>query len=143
MGDDESIRILVVDDEPFVAQAVGRLLTPPRFRVSKCSDWRLIGSALLESRPHLILLDVNMPELPGGDLCALLRERAQAFLGDTKIVFFSSESVADLERLVRESGADGYIHKTSKTADFTAQVLKHLGIDDADAWQSGGDAGEA
>ncbi|HEX2178220.1 MAG TPA: response regulator, partial [Actinomycetota bacterium] len=65
--------ILVVEDEPALAESIGYNLEREGYRVVLAPD----GSAGLRQfrrePPHLILLDLMIPEIPGLDLCRLIR----------------------------------------------------------------------
>ncbi len=73
-------------------------------------------------QPDLVLMDVNMPFLSGGQLFELFgRHRA---VRHVPVVFFSSTDEQSLRTLVRESGALGYIMKSEMGADLVGQLRK-------------------
>jgi two-component system LytT family response regulator len=62
-----SIRALVIDDEPLARQSVRRFLRPHGDIqvVAECGDGQSAVTAILSSRPDLVFLDVQMPEMDG------------------------------------------------------------------------------
>jgi len=104
-------RVLIIDDEPFIARAVSKLLRNEGFIVETCLEWLEISKAVHTMQPHVILLDVNMPVLKGNDVCDILRRHMVGFVVQMKIFFYSSEPEEHLRALVAECGADGYILK--------------------------------
>lgn len=101
--------ILLVDDEPFILAATARLLEAAGHEVHACHEWSGVAAKVRAEDPDLILMDYNMPAIKGDDLCAILKRNMTR--GDAKIVIFSSEPEADLMRISRTCGADGYIKK--------------------------------
>jgi DNA-binding response OmpR family regulator len=72
----------------------------------------------------LILMDVQVPELFGDDVAAVLRhERAVK----TPIYLFSTLPAADLEKRARDAGIDGYISKDTGMASLLDEVRKIIG----------------
>jgi len=104
-----SRRILLVDDEPFILSATAQLLRTAGYEVQTCEQWAGVASIVRDQEPHLVLLDYNMPNLKGDDLCAILKRNV--INPDMKIVIFSSEPEDFLVETVRRCGADGYIKK--------------------------------
>lgn len=113
----EPARILVVDDDPGVRQVVRFALTKAGFGVIEAAD----GAAALRmarSGPiDLVVLDINMPELSGMDVCRELRRDSTV-----PIVFLSSAD-DELDRVLGlELGGDDYVTKPFSTRELTARV---------------------
>src|SRR5215211_455360 len=66
--------VLVVDDEPHICLLVRETLRQAGIAVRSAADGRQALSALDESDPSLILLDVGLPDIDGFSLCARIRE---------------------------------------------------------------------
>lgn len=113
-------RVLLVDDEPFIARAVSRVLEDGGFAVTICEQWAGVASAVRTEEPDLILLDYNMPTLKGDSICAILKRNGAR--PGMKIVLFSSESPSDLLRIASECGADGWIPKNTAPTHLVQQV---------------------
>ena len=110
--------ILVVDDEPPILELVRYTLEDEQIRVLEASDGAQALETALAVRPHLILLDVQMPRLDGLEVCRRLR--ANASLAGTRIVMLTAAGQdADRARGLA-AGADEYLTKPfSPLALFT------------------------
>src|SRR5439155_4342054 len=71
-----SPRVLVVDDDPDVVEAVGVVLEDDGYRVETATDGPAALRSVLEAPPDLIVLDVRMPRLNGRDFCVPARRHA-------------------------------------------------------------------
>lgn len=105
----ESIKILLVDDEPDILEIIEYNLQKQGYIVLTENDGKkAIETAKLHT-PHLIILDVMMPVLNGVETCEQLRKIDS--LKDTLIVFLSARG-EDFSLLAGfEAGADDYITK--------------------------------
>jgi len=85
-----------------------------------------LGSGLLviRERPDLVLIDVSMPSLSGDELVKLLKGHTR--LHSAALVLYSGKPAAELAQLAEESGADGYLPKTSDPGSFLRQVRGFL-----------------
>lgn len=103
------MRILVVDDEPDIREFVRYNLVKEGYDVACATNGREALAKAVEFRPHLILLDMMMPEMDGREACRALR--AEPLTAKIMIVFLSA--VCEEESLVEcyEAGADDYITK--------------------------------
>jgi two-component system alkaline phosphatase synthesis response regulator PhoP len=103
------MRILVVDDELDIREFVQYNLVKEGYDVACATNGREALTKAAEFRPHLILMDMMMPEMDGREACQALR--ANPATAKTMIVFLSA--VCEEESLVGcyEAGADDYITK--------------------------------
>lgn len=113
-------KVMIIDDDEHMLATSQALLARAGFRVAVYAARFDRLNAVLREQPDLLLLDINMPAVPGDELFALFKEHA--VLRDVPVVFFSSNDEADLRHLVRQSGARGYIPKSAVGADFAARV---------------------
>jgi CheY-like chemotaxis protein len=104
-------RVLIVDDSEIVARLLQEELEAKGFEIQYAPDAEKATSLILRraTRPDLILLDINMPKVDGGQFCRFVK-RNEMFRS-IKVLFCSGEDKARVERLVAECGADGYISK--------------------------------
>lgn len=102
-------KILVVDDSPLVLELVRETLSEAGYDVRTTSSWVEVNAALQRQRPDLILMDVQMPSIRGESFCRILKDSES--WRDLPVVLFSSLDPSEIERLARESGADGWIPK--------------------------------
>lgn len=103
------MRILVVDDELDIREFVQYNLVKEGYEVTCATNGREAVSVASEFRPHLILMDMMMPEMDGREACRTLRENPAT--AKVMIVFLSA--VCEEESLIEcyEAGADDYITK--------------------------------
>lgn len=128
MVDKSALRILVLDDEPFMLKLLSHILANLGFsQVTACGS----GYTALESfdspnnPPDLILLDLNMPEMDGIEFVRHLVERR--YTGSLILVSGEDERVLQTaEKLVRahKIPALGHLHKPVKPEDLSALLEK-------------------
>ena len=109
--------ILVVDDDPKIAQLLRTYLEREGFPVLTAADGRAALAAVRERRPRLIVLDVMLPELDGLSVARLVRQES-----DVPILMLSARgSVADRVHGMSE-GADDYLPKPFSPAELVVRV---------------------
>ena len=110
-------RILVIDDDPDIAELLTIILKPQGFTVYHACDGKDGLKNAYELHPDLIILDVMMPCIDGWNVCTRLRE-----LTDVPILMLTARSAeADVVRgLV--SGADDYMKKPFSKAELEARI---------------------
>jgi CheY-like chemotaxis protein len=112
--------ILVVDDSPVVLELTGAALEGAGYKVVLRSRGEGTVAAVLQERPDLILLDVNMPRLSGDTIAVIL---AKTDPDKKTVVLLHSSLSPDLLKLkVLQTGATGFLHKTGNPHDLVAQV---------------------
>ena len=103
------LTVLIVDDEPAIVQLVRITLEIARVRVLEASDGTTAIERAIALRPDLILLDVDLPDLSGLDVCRRLKgEEAMAL---TKIVMLTAAAQQDDVARGLAAGADQYLTK--------------------------------
>ncbi|MBX3015110.1 MAG: response regulator transcription factor [Caldilineaceae bacterium] len=109
--------ILVVDDEPKIVRLAQDYLERGGFRVQAVGDGKSALVAARQSKPDLIVLDLNLPELDGLDVCRSLRRES-----DVPIIMLTAR-VEEADRLIGlELGADDYIVKPFSPRELVARV---------------------
>jgi two-component system, OmpR family, response regulator len=104
----EKTVLIIDDDERHLLSAKG-IIEELGYRVELHGSPFRSTEKVLKLKPDLVLLDVNMPALPGDRLCAILRSEPE--LRTVPIYLYSSNDEDLLRRAVRQHGADGYICK--------------------------------
>jgi CheY-like chemotaxis protein len=104
-------KVLIVDDSEIVARLLAEDLEAKGFDIQYAPDAEKATSIILKraTRPDLILLDINMPKVDGGQFCRFVKRNSM--FRSIKVLFCSSEEREKVQRLVAECGADGYILK--------------------------------
>ncbi|MBQ5614673.1 MAG: response regulator transcription factor [Tidjanibacter sp.] len=115
-----SYRILLVDDEPDILEFVGYNLRKEGYEVRTASNGREALEEATTWLPHLILLDVMMPEMDGIAACQALRQHSE--LDKTIICFLSARSEDESQLAGFEVGADDYLAKPIKVQILVSRV---------------------
>jgi CheY-like chemotaxis protein len=104
-------RVLIVDDSEIVAWLLQEELEAKGFEIQYAPDAEKATSIILkrQTRPDLILLDINMPKVDGGQFCRFVKKNEM--FKSIKVLFCSGEEKEKVQRLVQECGADGFISK--------------------------------
>jgi DNA-binding response OmpR family regulator len=112
-------KVLVVDDDPIVLQAVADCLTAAGFEVM--SRQQALGTSqwIAQHDVDIILLDLMMPAMSGVDLATFLKKRG--LTRKLSVILHSSKRAVELGPLVRQTGALGAIAKTDDTLSFLAE----------------------
>lgn len=120
----KDIKILLVDDEPDILEIVGVNLSAEGYKISTASNGLEAVKKAKKELPHLIILDVMMPEMDGIEACEKIREIAE--LKDTIITFFTARSEDYSMVAGYEAGADDYITKPIKPKVLVSKVKSLL-----------------
>jgi two-component system alkaline phosphatase synthesis response regulator PhoP len=109
--------ILVVDDEPKIVKQARDYLERGGFRVIDAGDGKTALVRARSERPDLIVLDLNLPEMDGLDVCRALRRES-----DVPVIMLTAR-VEETDRLIGlELGADDYITKPFSPRELVARV---------------------
>jgi two-component system alkaline phosphatase synthesis response regulator PhoP len=116
MGDMNAL-ILVVDDEPKIVKQARDYLEKSGFRVRSAGDGKTALAVARHERPDLIVLDLNLPEMDGLDVCRALRRES-----DVPIIMLTAR-VDETDRLIGlELGGDDYVTKPFSPRELVARV---------------------
>ncbi|WP_170319924.1 response regulator [Polyangium spumosum] len=116
-------RILVVDDSEICRELVKLLLQSRGFEVVTLDSPFGFGAAVAREQPDLVLVDVNMPALPGGKLVEVAIQKG---ILTCPIVFHSDRPARELQSLVLSTGASGFIPKTNDADELASRVEEYL-----------------
>ena len=114
------IKILLVDDEPDILEIVGYNLSLEGYQIITAENGIDAVKKAKKERPHLIILDVMMPEMDGIEACEQIRKNQD--LSNTLITFLTARG-EDYSLLAGfDAGADDYITKPIKPKVLTSKV---------------------
>ena len=111
---------MVVDDEPTVAEVLRRLLVKEGYNVDVFGGAQEALEALPTVRPHLALLDVNMPGMTGIELCRRIKQDPAHRL--TPVVLVTGQAQRDVRLEGLEAGADDFLAKPVDPQELLVRV---------------------
>lgn len=110
-------RILVVEDEPSIAEVVALYLRRAGYSVTVASDGQAAMDSLNREMPDLVVLDLMLPKVGGLEITRWLRER-----GDTPIIMLTARR-EERDRIAGlEMGADDYVVKPFSPQELVSRV---------------------
>ena len=113
-------RILLVDDEPDILEILDYNISGEGYKVKRAKNGLEALAKAKEWNPHLVLLDVMMPEMDGIETCELLRKNPN--LSQLVIVFLTARSEDYSQVAGLEAGADDYITKPIKPKVLLSKI---------------------
>jgi len=116
----KDIKILLVDDEPDILEIVGYNLSSEGYQVITAENGVQAVKKAKKELPHLIILDVMMPEMDGIEACELIRKNPD--LKDTIITFLTARGEDYSQVAGFDAGADDYITKPIKPKVLVSKV---------------------
>jgi two-component system alkaline phosphatase synthesis response regulator PhoP len=131
MSNNANYRVLIVDDEPDILEFISYNLKKEGYEVYVNNNGRDAIQTAKRVQPHLILLDVMMPDLDGIETCRIIREDNS--LKDTIIAFLTARNEDYSQIAGFDAGADDYINKPIKPRVLTSRLqalLRRLNGDD-------------
>jgi DNA-binding response OmpR family regulator len=109
--------LLVVEDDPTVADVVTRYLEREGFEVTWCADGAEGLQRALDTQPDLVVLDVMLPSLDGFEVCRRLRSTTPI-----PVIMLTARGEEVDRVLGLEFGADDYMAKPFSPRELTARV---------------------
>ena len=113
-------RVLVADDEEAIAELLRRMLVKDGYEVAVVGDGLAALRAVDEFKPHVVLLDVNMPEMSGIDVCRRIKQDVANRLTPVVIVTGMAQRERRIEGL--EAGADEFLSKPVDPQELLTRV---------------------
>lgn len=104
-----AVRLLAVDDDPVILESLRLLLEPRKMKVTTLSDPLRFWSALEDTSPDVVLLDVEMPHLGGVELCRVLRNDSR--WSGVPVLFLTGHTDSETVLKIFAAGADDYVSK--------------------------------
>jgi len=116
----KEIKILLVDDEQDILEIVGYNLTQEGYKIVTASNGKEAIAVAKKERPHLIIMDVMMPEMDGMEACENIRKIPE--LSNVIITFLTARSEDYSQVAGFDVGADDYIAKPIKPKLLVSKV---------------------
>ncbi len=121
-------RILVVDDDPIIVETIVQALEEEEFdyEVISASDGFEAGLQVNHFKPHLLILDIMMPDIKGYEVCKRIKEDEET--KNTKIIVLSAYLDEEKFKKMKEYGADLCFSKPLPLPQLRQEVARLLGL---------------
>lgn len=116
---DRPLRVLVVDDDALQLEMIQRALRLEGFDVTTTRAALGVSNLVRSFEPDAVLLDVNIPALTGDRLLTVARKHAPP---STRFFLYSACDESRLRALAAETGADGWISKSTGSTEVAARL---------------------
>lgn len=114
--------VLVVEDEPLIAELLGALLRHEGFRVVSAATGADAIDLARRSAPDLVLLDIQLPDMDGFAVQAALRSSGRSDGAPAPVIFLTARDAATDKVRGLTDGADDYVTKPFDSEELIARV---------------------
>jgi two-component system response regulator AtoC len=114
--------ILIIDDQPSVRFGLRSLLEAEGHRVMEAEDGRQALALLTEHAPHLILLDLRLPDTDGLDLL----QRIKAIDDDVPVIILTAHGTIEMAISALKNGAENFLTKPPDADSFLILIARTL-----------------
>lgn len=115
--------ILVIDDDPLIRQVSDLVLTQAGYTVVSASTGEAGLKMIDHTRAHLVLLDIQMPDMSGLAVLDMLRRHRR---NKVPVMMLTAKGDAETVKAALSAGANGYMVKPFKPADLLRRVQAAL-----------------
>jgi len=117
-------KILCVDDDTEILELLVHSLSKEGFAVTTLSDPKEALAYAIKARPDLVLLDVNMPEMNGYEVCSALRKQPKT--SNIPVIFLTARNQAADKIKAMFLGASDFVSKPFKIKPLAATINRYL-----------------
>lgn len=117
-------KLLIVDDDPQMLDFLRELLEPWGFNLTLLNDPKQFWEKLEQTAPDLLILDLEMPDFNGIDLCQVVRNEPR--WSNLPVLFLSAHTDAQTVHRVFAAGADDFVNKPIVGPELVARILNRL-----------------
>ena len=130
MTADERKKILVVDDDPIIVESIVQSLEEDEhdYEVISAADGFEAGLQVNHFKPHILILDIMMPDIKGYDVCKRIKSNPET--KDTKIIVLSAYLDEEKFTQMKEYGADACFSKPLPLPQLKEEVARQLNLKD-------------
>lgn len=121
---EEAVRVLVLDDDELHLDLIERVLAHEGFTVRRAETVAALEAEAREFDPHVVLVDMNLPDAPRERVVAVARASAPL----AKLFLCSAWEESRLRVLCKELGADGYVSKGDSVMAIGQRLGEMRGI---------------
>jgi DNA-binding response OmpR family regulator len=112
--------ILVVEDEPDMAEMFAEMIRLKGYQVFKCFDGAQAKDHLTKAKPTAVVLDIMLPDISGLEVLEFVR--SNSLLADTPVILISARGLYTDIKAGLEAGATDYLTKPVSYMDLIAAV---------------------
>lgn len=113
-------KILIVDDEPNILLSLEFLMKKKGYEVFIARDGKEAIDIIDKTLPHLVVLDIMMPEVDGYEVCKYIKTKPT--LADSKVIFLSAKIKEQEIQRGLALGADDYLTKPFSTRKLMQKI---------------------
>lgn len=117
-------KILVIEDDPNILKLISHTLRREGYEVITASDGSEGLRKVIESHPHLVVLDISLPGLDGYQVCHQLR--SEQTTSHLPVIMVTAMSRPSDQRRGFENGADDYLPKPFMLSELVTRVQSLL-----------------
>ncbi|MEI7604110.1 MAG: response regulator [bacterium] len=124
MNDNDSKKVLIVDDDPGILELYTDVLSSSGFKVDSVSNGQSALEILKNRQHQLILLDIMMPDMDGIQVLKSVRTDENLY-GHPVVVMLTNLALTDNIKEALDSGADAYLIKLSLSNEQLIQQVRN------------------
>lgn len=117
--------ILTVDDDPKIKLLLKKMLSKESFQVEEAANGFEAGIKVMQINPDLIILDINMPEMDGFEVCSQLKQNPAT--KGIKILVLTGFDTQENKDRVLVLGADSFLSKPVQKKVLLEEIYSLLG----------------
>ncbi len=123
---DERKRILVVDDDPIIVETIVQALEEDEYdyEVISASDGFEAGLQVNHFKPHIVILDIMMPDIKGYEVCKKIKSNNET--KNTKVIVLSAYLDEERFKEMKDNGADACFSKPLPLPQLREEVARFL-----------------
>ncbi len=117
-------KVMIVDDDALMLSLLKGILEPWGMQVTTCNDPRQARALLYQVQPDLMVLDFEMPEMNGIEVCQQIRQDGHT--ATLPILFLTAHRDPDTVQKVYSAGADDYVSKPVIAPELMTRIFNRL-----------------